>query len=282
MKNILIADSGSTKTDWRFVDANAVETAFETKGFNPMFTDRDYIISEIRSNSLLAQLAGKVSSIRYFGAGCSSDDRKHLVVSALSEVFGAGDVLVDHDMMGCAIALCQGEPGIANIIGTGSNSCYFDGHGQLVSHHGLGHILGDEASGSYFGKKLVAYFIYERMPEDLRTSFFKMFGTTKESALQRVYREPMANVYLASHAMFLSLHRGNPFIEDLLNQGFSEFIETNVQSYPQHRDVPVHFTGSIAYHFRDVLTKVVEAKGLRVGNIIQKPITGLCDFYLKS
>ena len=282
MANMLIADSGSTKTDWRLLLNGGDIISFETKGFNPLFTDRQYIVNEIKSNQELMEMSNKVESIRYFGAGCSSDNRRAVVVSALSDVFGAKDILVDHDMMGCAIALCQGQPGIANIIGTGSNSCYFDGEAKLVSHHGLGHILGDEASGSYFGKKLVAYFLYELMPSDLRAAFFEMFGTTKESALQHVYREPLPNVFLASHAKFLSLHRGHPFIEDLLLKGFREFVETNVQSYPEHTSVPIHFTGSIAYHFRDVVQAVLEEKGLEAGNIIQKPITGLCEYYLKS
>ena len=282
MANMLIADSGSTKTDWRLLVNGGEAISFETKGFNPLFTDRDYIANEIKNNPRLIELSKDVESIRYFGAGCSSDDRRAVVVSALSDVFGAKDIFVDHDMMGCAIALCQGQPGIANIIGTGSNSCYFDGDNELVSHHGLGHILGDEASGSYFGKKLVAYYLYELMPSDLRTAFFEMFGTTKESALQHVYREPLPNVFLASHAKFLSGHRGNQFIEDLLLKGFREFVETNVQSYPEHKSVPIHFTGSIAYHFRDVVSAVLDEKNLKAGNIIQKPITGLCEYYLKS
>lgn len=282
MKNILIADSGSTKTDWRLVNANGAAAAFETKGFNPMFTDREYIMSEIRSNDALMQLSGKVDAIRYFGAGCSSDERKAIVSGALLDIFGANDIIVDHDMKGCAIALCQGKPGIANIIGTGSNSCYFDGQGLLISHHGLGHILGDEASGSYFGKKLVAYYLYELMPQDLRKSFFNMFGTTKEDALRRVYREPLGNVFLATHARFLSEHRGHVFIEQLLKRGFTEFMETNVKSYPEHVNVPIHFTGSIAFHFKDVLSEVVKEQGLNLGSIIQKPITGLCEYYLKS
>ncbi|MFM7901594.1 MAG: N-acetylglucosamine kinase, partial [Bacteroidota bacterium] len=115
-----------------------------------------------------------------------------------------------------------------------------------------------------------------------RSAFFEMFGTTKESALQHVYREPLPNVFLASHAKFLSVYRGHPFIEDLLMKGFREFIETNVQSYPEHSSVPIHFTGSIAYHFRDVVQVVLEEKGLKAGSIIQKPITGLCEYYLKS
>lgn len=282
MGKTLIADSGSTKTDWRVVEEGSVVLACETKGFNPMFTDHSYIVNEITSNPLLSNLKGSVSRIYYFGAGCSSNERKAIVSGALEQVFGFCDATVDHDMMGCAIALCQGKPGIANIIGTGSNSCYFDGKSELISHHGLGHILGDEASGSYFGKKLLAYFLYELMPLHLRESFYKAFGTTKEIALQKVYREPLANVYLASHAGFLSAHRGDPFIEQLIWKGMCEFVDTNVQSYPQHKQVPIHFTGSIAFHFGDVLKEVLLQKGLQCGSIIQKPITGLCEFYTKS
>ncbi|MFN5324751.1 MAG: N-acetylglucosamine kinase [Bacteroidota bacterium] len=281
MGAILIADSGSTKTDWRFLNNDGAWVSFETKGFNPLFTDTDYILTEIRSNSELLALSGSLDRIRYFGAGCSSDDRKSIVSNALKAAFGPCDIVVDHDMMGCAISLCQGSPGIASIIGTGSNCCYFDGESKLVSHHGLGHILGDEASGSYFGKKLVAYFLYERMPADLRQSFFDDYQTNKEDVLRRVYREPLANVYLSTHAKFLSKHRHHPFIENLLRNGIAEFIETNVQSYPEHINVPVHFTGSIAFHFKDVVESVLMEKGLTLGNIIQKPITGLCDYYIK-
>jgi N-acetylglucosamine kinase-like BadF-type ATPase len=282
MGKTLVADSGSTKTDWRLIENGAVAVACETKGFNPMFTDHDYIVREILSNTDLAPLKGAVDQIHYFGAGCSSQERKNIVVDALASVFGSCRINVDHDMMGCAIALCQGEPGIANIIGTGSNSCYFDGKSELISHHGLGHILGDEASGSYFGKRLVAYFLYGLMPSHLSDSFFNTYGTTKEIALQKVYREPLANVYLASHAGFLSAHRGEPFIEQLIRKGLVEFVETNVQSYPQHKSIPIHFTGSIAYHFRDVLMEVLSEKKLMCGSIIQKPIIGLCEYYLKS
>jgi N-acetylglucosamine kinase-like BadF-type ATPase len=282
MAKTLVADSGSTKTDWRVLDNGSVVLACETKGFNPMFTDHDYIVAELHAHPLLSKLSGTVDRIHYFGAGCSSDERKAIVSGALGAVFGPCQISVDHDMMGCAIALCQGQPGIANIIGTGSNSCFFDGKSTLVSHHGLGHVLGDEASGSYFGKKLIAYYLYELMPLHLREAFYKTYGITKEIALQRVYREPLANVYLASHAGFLSMHRGDPFIEQLIWKGMAEFVDTNVKSYPEHIRIPIHFTGSIAHHFEDVLRSVLVDRALQCGTIIQKPIIGLCEFYLKS
>lgn len=276
---ILIADSGSTKTDWVALHNQHPSVEFHTKGFNPFFHDQSFILSELKSCVGLCEISQSVSAIYYFGAGCSADERKNRIRTALADFFPNAIVRVEHDMLGTALSVCEGKPGLAAILGTGSNICFFDGSKISETRHGLGYVLGDEAGGSYFGKKILAAYIYRLLPPPLEKIFAEQYGLNKEQILQKVYQQPNANVFLASFAPFLSVHSSDPYIEQMVHHGIADFFETNVLSYPQSASHPVHFTGTIAHVFRDTIRKVADEKNIMVGNIIQKPITGLVRYF---
>lgn len=276
---ILIADSGSTKTDWVAIRNSHTAGEFRTKGFNPFFHDQSFILSELHSCGGLKELSHSVSAIFYFGAGCSADERRNRIRSTLTTFFPNAIIQVEHDMLGTALSVCEGKPGLAAILGTGSNICFFDGSKISETRHGLGYVLGDEASGAYFGKKLLAAYIYRLMPPPLEKIFTEQYSLNKEQILQQVYQQSNANVFLASFAPFLSVHSSDPFIEKMVHQGITDFFETNVLSYPQSASYPVHFTGTIAHVFRDTIRKVAGEKKVLSGNIIQKPITGLVRYF---
>lgn len=276
---ILIADSGSTKTDWIAIRNAHTAGEFHTKGFNPFFHDQSFIVSELQSCDGLKAISHNISAIFYFGAGCSSDERRNRIFSALTAFFPNALIQVEHDMLGTALSVCEGKPGLAAILGTGSNICFFDGINISETRHGIGYVLGDEASGSYFGKKLLAAHLYQLLPPYLEKMFNEQYGFSKDEILQRIYQQPGANVFLASFAPFLSVHSSDPFIEKMVHHGISEFFDTNVLSYPQSASFPVHFTGTIAHIFRDTIRKVAGEKNVVVGNIIQKPITGLVRYF---
>jgi len=184
---ILIADSGSTKADWIAGNDGSVIAEFNTKGFNPFFHDKNFILKELRANLPLSEYSSKIETLYFFGAGCSSPERNKIIHEGLSGFFTNAEVIVDHDMLGTALAVCDGKPGIACILGTGSNICYFDGNQIADTRHGLGYIIGDEGSGSYYGKKLLAWYLYKIIPDDLHNAFRAKYNLDKEPTIKKVY-----------------------------------------------------------------------------------------------
>ena len=279
---ILIADSGSTKADWILGYNGSIVSTFHTRGFNPFFHDKKFIETELNSNEGISGVRDQVSDLYFFGAGCSSPDRIEIIAAPLRTIFKNASVTVEHDMLGTALAVCDGKPGIACILGTGSNICYFDGNKVSETHHGLGYVIGDEGSGSYFGKKLVAWYLYGILPADLQQAFRQKYQLDKESIINKVYREQHANVFLASFAPFLTEYHDHTFISEMVLEGIREYFKTNVLSYPQSKSVPVHFVGSIAWYFRDIIHQVAKEKSIDVGTILQKPVNGLAQYFLKG
>ena len=188
---------------------------------------------------------------------------------------------VSHDLDGAALATYNGEPHIAAILGTGSNSCFFDGEKIYEEVPALAYILGDESSGSYYGKRLLADYLYRRMPRHLYDEFKATYNLTKDIVMTNVYMRPHANVYLASFMRFCSSHRDEPYIRNMIRKGMREYLETHIACYDNHREVPVNFVGSIAHYFEDVLRNVAGEMGIRVGHIVKKPIHGLVDYHKK-
>lgn len=276
---LLVADSGSTKTNWLLSDKKNKPVEIETIGFNPFFHSTEFVLNELKNSNQLQHFANAVTEVKYFGSGCSSDDRKKIIADALQQIFINADVFVDHDMLGACIAACYDKPGLVAILGTGSNIAFWDGQKIYPTNHGLGYILGDEGSGSYFGRKLITHFLYGIMPDDLKTKFFSEYRMTKEMAIENVYHKPGANVYLASFAKFLSVESQHPYLRNLIYKGFLEFAETSILAYQQHRQHPVHFIGSIAHHFRDVLNRVAAEKSFTVGKVIVRPVDELLHYY---
>lgn len=277
---LIVCDSGSTKADWMVAENGKVVDEFSTMGFNPFFHDAGKVFSELNRNASALRHQSDKAIIRFFGAGCSSPARNQIIKTGLQKFFIKADVNVDHDMLGAALAACAHTAGLVCILGTGSNTAFYDGNNLSETIHGLGYIMGDEGSGSFYGKKLITSFLYRIMPDDLRNKFFEKYKMTKEVMIENVYHRPNANVYLASFSPFLSENKNHPWIQQLVRNGMKEFYETNIISYPEHKTFPVHFIGSIAYHFSDILQSMAEDCGFTLGKIIVRPVEDLTRYYL--
>ncbi|MBC7418015.1 MAG: N-acetylglucosamine kinase, partial [Pedobacter sp.] len=237
---ILVADSGSSKTDWMgYNDGKTFE--FSTIGINPYFLNEAGIIMHISQNTALLQWAPSVKEIYFFGAGCSSPDKHEVVSNGLSAVFKNAYISVEHDLLGSVYATCGKEEGLVSILGTGSNVCYFDGKKIYEGVHGLGYVLGDEGSGTFFGKKILLEYFYEKMPKDLRNSFCEVYGAKKEEVITHVYQQPFPNIYLANFSRFMANHMSHPYIQEVLRVGFQEFVDTNIMDYPNYQHYSCHF-----------------------------------------
>lgn len=280
---IVVADSGSTKCDWAYINSNEEMVKTTTMGFNPFFHNAELIESELKENQVIMDLMAKANAVYFYGAGCSSVDRNGIVEKALKAVFKNAEIIkVDHDLTGAALSTTKGERGIACIIGTGSNSCFFDGEKVFESVPALGYILGDEGSGSYFGKQLLSKYLYHKLPIDLQKDFEMRYQISKEIIFANVYNKPNANVYLASFMKFISDHREHPFFKDMIYKGLASFINIHVWCYDNFREVPVHFVGSIAYYFRDVLEEVARNHRFTIGNIEKRPVEPLAQYHFQQ
>tara|TARA_Y100001954_G_C15800419_1_gene599786 strand:- start:589 stop:1455 length:867 start_codon:yes stop_codon:yes gene_type:complete len=282
---ILIADSGSTKCDWLAIDENGkVLSQFSTMGFNPYFHNADKVEMELNKSARIIDLADKVNKVYFYGAGSSSVDMCSIIEDGISRVLVNADIHVGHDLDGAAYSTWSGQPSITCILGTGSNSCYFDGEKTYEEVPSLAYILGDEGSGSWFGKRLLQGFFYKQLPQHIHDDFIAEFGVAQSQVTyvnKRVYKDEDPNVYLASFTKFIGKHKEDPIIRNWLIDGFHAFLEVHVECFSNFREVPVHFIGSIAYHFREELIEACNKRGISVGNMIKKPIDGLAKYHLK-
>ncbi|MBE9584833.1 N-acetylglucosamine kinase [Mucilaginibacter sp. JRF] len=278
---ILVADSGSSKTDWLLAIPGEEPKPFKTDGLNPYFLSEKEIVKIIQNQSgnLLA-FAGDIKEVYFFGAGCSSPDRHEIVSNALSQLFTEAFVSVDSDLLGSAYATCGREKGLCCVLGTGSNISIFDGTDIHEGQHGLGYVLGDEGSGTAFGKVLVTDYLYGNMPADIHSQFKDAYKLTKEIVIKQVYRTPKANSYLASFTKFLYNIRTTAYAQDMIKRLLQDFIDTNIKPYPQHHRYKCHFVGSIAYVFADELKALLVANNIKPGKIIRQPINDLLEFVL--
>jgi glucosamine kinase len=278
---ILVADSGSSKTDWLLTLKDGEVKQFRTAGLNPYFLSEKEIVKILQEQAAdMIAFAADIDEIYFFGAGCSSPDRHEIVTNALSQLFSKSYISVDSDLLGCAYATCGHEKGLCCVLGTGSNISFFDGAEIHSGKHGLGFVLGDEGAGTWFGKALITDFLYGNMPHDISIKFAEAYQLDKEKVIKYVYQTPNANSYLATFTKFLSGIRKTDYAQNLLHKGLLEFIETNIKSYPQYHRYKCHFVGSIAYVFTDELTEVCKANDIHIGKIIKQPIHDLLAFIL--
>ena len=276
---ILVADSGSTKCDWVLLDGENRVAELSTMGFNPFYHDVDFIVDALRKEAVFVSNSQNVSAIHFYGAGCSSPERNETIEEALTAVFARAKIHVGHDVLGAAIAACQGKTGIACILGTGSNSCYFDGNKTSEVLPSLGYILGDEGSGAWFGKQLLTDYLYkESIPSALKNELLSK-GFEKSSILENVYMKPHANVYLASFMKIIANHRETEYVQNLIGSGMKAFLERHVCCFDNYKEVPTSFVGSVAFHFQDILKIECDKLGIQFGNVVQKPIDGLVAFH---
>ncbi len=274
----LIADSGSTKTEWCISGARKSQSFF-TDGISPYFLNTRQI-SALISSQLLPQIKKySVTEIYYYGTGCLNQENRKSVAKALKQQFPDSRIEVDHDLMGAARALCGHEKGLACILGTGSNSCYYNGKKIVKNSPGLGYILGDEGSGAYLGKKVLQYYLYNTYDEDLRSRFDAKYVTNASEILDNIYKKPLANRYLASFTLFLAENRGHYMIENIIEDGLNDFFFTHIYKYGESWKYPINFIGGVAWEFRDVLQDLASDYELTIGKIMRNPMDGLAAFH---
>ncbi|HTB53453.1 MAG TPA: hypothetical protein VK718_11835 [Ferruginibacter sp.] len=274
----LIADSGSTKAEWCLVDGKKKKTIY-TQGISPYFLSAEQI-QNILQYELLPKMNKAVPvEIHYYGTGCSNPANIKTVKLAISKVFPKAKISVDHDLMGAAKALCGDEKGVACILGTGSNSCYYNGKKIIKNSPGLGYVLGDEGSGAYLGKKVVQYYLYNTFDADLMDRFNAKFNTNAVEILDAVYKNPLPNRYLASFTVFLVENRGHYMIENIIEDGFNDFFFNHIYKYRESWTLPLHFIGSVAYGFKDVLKDMCAVYELQLGKVLKNPMDGLVKYH---
>lgn len=278
---ILVADSGSSKTDWLLSVPDQEPLHFKSSGLNPYFLTEKQIVKILQDQvpDLIAH-HDTINEIYFFGAGCSSPDRHEIVSNALSQLFNKAYISIDSDLLGSAYATCGHEKGLCCVLGTGSNISFFDGEEIHAGKHGLGFVLGDEGSGTWIGKKLVTDYFYGNMPADIHAAFKKEYNLKKDELMERVYQKPNANTYLASFSRFLTVVRASPYANDLIENTLQSFIDTNIKSYPEYNRYKCHFVGSIASVFDIELRELCTRQNIQVGKIIKQPINDLMNFIL--
>ncbi len=276
-----IIESGSTKSDWVLVDNKNNQSFFSTMGFNPYFHSSDLIEAELKNNKDIMQLAPSIKGIYFYGAGCSSPELNQIVLEGLSRIFTHSSIHVDHDLLACAYSTFKGNPAISCIIGTGSNSCFFDGQNLIEEVPALGYVLGDEGSGSYFGKQLLSAFLYHHLPQEIENDFLATYQLDKDMIVDRVYREQNANVFIASFMPFIAKHKEHPFFSQMVINGLRQFMKVHVCCYDNYKNTEVHFVGSLSKIFEKELHKAAEELDIKVTSIIQKPVIGLVNYHLQ-
>ena len=274
---ILIADSGSTKTDWCLVENGVLVKQIFTKGTNPFFQTEDEISAEVSGNLLPYLDTAKVDAVWFYGAGCAFPEKNEIVRAAIARHLDV-PIEVGSDLLGAARGLCGRQPGIACILGTGSNSCFYDGKEIVSNVSPLGFILGDEGSGAVLGKMLVGDVLKNQLPAALKEEFLARYELTPAIILERVYKKPFPNRFLASLSPFLVEHLDVPEIHTLVLNGFKAFFDRNVKQY-DYKQYPVHLIGSLAYYYRSVLQEAAEQTGVRLGTIKQSPMEGLISYH---
>ena len=274
----LIADSGSTKTEWCLLKGKT-KAIFTSQGMSPYFINGDQMENIIRREVLPFVKKSPVEELYYYGTGCTNSANVKMVKKTLKNCFPSASLFIDTDVAGAAKALCGNEKGIACILGTGSSSCYYNGRRIVKSSPGLGFILGDEGSGAYLGKKVIQYYLYNTFDEDLRSRFDAKFVTTANEILNSVYKQALPNRYLASFAIFLAENRGHYMIENIIEDGLNDFFYTHIYKYSESWNLPVHFTGGIAFGFKDVLVQMCNSYQLQPGNILKNPMEGLIKYH---
>lgn len=275
---ILIADSGSSKTDWRVIRKDGKVEQFRTVGFNPYYQKEEDMLRDLQTKEMLA-LKGAIEEVYFYGAGCTAEKNKASVRRVINAIIGDATVEVDYDLIAAAKATCGHKPGIACILGTGSNSGDYDGDTITASRPSPGYLLGDEGGGSYIGRHFLQDFIYDDMPAEIRDLAIKELGLVTLDIQENVYQKPFPNRYMASFCTFIGEHKDHPYCFNLFYQGFMDFFKRHVMRYENYKEKPVNFVGSIAYYNSDVLRKVGTDLQVSIQIILEAPIAGLTLYH---
>jgi glucosamine kinase len=280
---LLIADSGSTKTDWRLIDGNKKIHQFSTQGLNPYFISSAGTIAELRSTLLpKVEEAGQVTKLFFYGSGTGAAEKRKQVHKTLTELFPGAVIEVNTDILGAARALSDGREGVISILGTGSNSCHFNGSGITAVSPSLGFILGDEGSGAHIGKTFVTALLNKEIPSDLEARFFERYKADRDILLDKIYHQPFPNRYLASFAKFVHQNLKNDQVAALVAGCFSDFLDKRIRPLMGDKPCALHCSGSIGFYFSNILQAVAQQKNVRMGRIVESPIAALALYHLEE
>ncbi|MBE8723214.1 N-acetylglucosamine kinase [Sphingobacterium pedocola] len=279
---IIIADGGSTKTNWCLLDDNQKKIYFNTEGYNPYFVDSEYILNSLKKGLPNDLPLDKVKEVNYYGAGVHNEEKAKIVADAIEALFPNAQVEIGHDLLAAARALLGNQAGFAAILGTGTNTCIYDGVEITFNINSAAYILGDEGSGCYIGKKLLTDFVRGLMPEDVSRVFFETYQLTPDEIIDNVYTKPLANRFCASFSKFV--YDNNVDIEytrKIVDDAFEAFFANLVSKYPDYQEYTFNCIGSVAYNFRNVLEHKATQYGMTVGKIIRSPIDDLVKFHIE-
>jgi N-acetylglucosamine kinase-like BadF-type ATPase len=279
---IIIADGGSTKTNWCLITDEGKKVYFNTEGYNPYFSSREYITKSLKEGLPTDLEVEKITEVNYYGAGCSVDDKKKIVQDAMQDVFVKAKVNIGHDLLAAARAVLGFNEGFAAILGTGTNTCIYNGREIVHNIDSLAYILGDEGSGCYIGKKLLGDYVRGYMPEAVRQVFWETYRLTPDEVIDNVYTKPLANRFCASFSKFVYDNTVNiEYSRNLVKTSFDDFFRNLVTHYPNYQKYTFNCIGSVGYNFRNILEEVVKENGMEVGNIIRSPIDNLVKYHLE-
>jgi glucosamine kinase len=280
---IAIADSGSTKTSWVFIDKDNKRYNYQTIGFNPYYQTSDGIYAKLQEE-LMPKLNfdEAVSNIFFYGAGCEQSSKSEEVASAIRKSFPKTSVFVTHDLLAAAKALFGNKEGIACISGTGSNTGLYNGKDITENVSSLGLYMGDEGSGGYKGKLLIKDYLRKKMPAHIRKAFEEKYTDRAPDILDAIYKKPYPSRYLASYTTFISEHIQDSYMQDLVSKSFNDMFDNCILKYKDAKTLPIGFIGSIAFYFQDTLKEVAAKKGANVGNIIRNPLEALTQYHLEN
>lgn len=279
---IIIADGGSTKTNWCLLDDAGRKIYFNTEGYNPYFVTSEYITKSLHKGIPADLELDRVSEVNYYGAGCDTEEKQSVVMAGMKAFFTKARVFVGHDLLAAARALLGLEKGFAAILGTGTNTCIYDGKKVAYNIDSLAYILGDEGSGCYIGKKLLGDYVRGYMPEVVREKFWETYKLTPEDVIDNVYMKPLANRFCASFSKFVydnNVHA--EYSRNIVRTSFDDFFKNLVVHYPNYKDYTFNCIGSVGYNFRNVLEELARQYGMKVGRIIRSPIDDLVKYHLE-
>jgi N-acetylglucosamine kinase-like BadF-type ATPase len=276
--SILIADSGSTKTEWVLVNKESKEF-FKSDGLNPYFRTHGQLSEAIKNGVKNSLKNARIDEIFFYGSGSGNESRKAILQNAIRENFPESEIHIESDMLGAAIACFGKKEGVACIMGTGSNSCVYDGEKIVKSIPSLGFVFGDEGSGGYFGKRILNAYYYKTMPEDLRNALEETSDMSLESVLHKIYEEPQANRFVASFSKILGDYRDHPFIKNMVRKGFEAFADKQLGYFEESKEKEIGFVGSIASVYQEILEEVLSERGMNLSIVVRKPLERLVDFH---
>jgi len=277
---ILIADGGSTKADWIALNTNKEEVfRVRTLGLNPAIVPQEELSNRIVNMFQLMHIKEEVTEIHFYGAGCGTPKPIEILKSILESIFVNAKVFIAEDMLAAVYAASGKEPALVCILGTGSNSCYYNGEQMEMMTASLGYILMDEASGNYFGKKLIVDYFYHKMPKKIADKFRNEFDLDIDHIKKNLYRAPNPNMYLATFAKFMFEFKEEKYIKKIIKKGFQEFFKYRILPYNKTAETPIYFIGSIAFYFRDILEKIAQKNNLVITDVIQRPIDNLLAYH---